>query len=267
MLFKISPSKLSFLWDECPRCFWLDATGKRKRPEMPFPKMFTQIDKLQRDHFQGKQFPGIGTIDTAKVHAQSEALVLHDAAGAEHCLMISGYIDYRVLHFVGGMIDIGDFKTSKPSDESREKYWRQLGAYAWCFEHPLKGDIQRVNALRITYGDPQAYTCTDGLDEFSYSGPLTHVGICWNPDEYHKFLMQVGALCMGAEPAPAKGCWLCDLEDQMFTKARLNLRLQIDEDYKEWRKAAPEAYQAMVDKRFGDIPVSLADQIDKGLME
>ncbi len=37
---KISPSDLTFLWDECPRCFYLKVRHKFKRPGLPFPKIY-----------------------------------------------------------------------------------------------------------------------------------------------------------------------------------------------------------------------------------
>ncbi|EKD87781.1 MAG: hypothetical protein ACD_35C00212G0001, partial [uncultured bacterium] len=31
-LYKLSPSQLTFAWDECPRCFYLDVVLGIKRP-------------------------------------------------------------------------------------------------------------------------------------------------------------------------------------------------------------------------------------------
>ena len=38
---KLTPSMLTFLWDECRRCFWLHARGL-PRPRMPFPSVFAR---------------------------------------------------------------------------------------------------------------------------------------------------------------------------------------------------------------------------------
>ena len=51
---KLSPSDLTFLWDECPRCFYLKVVHNINRPAIPFPKLFNRIDKLMKDYFQGK---------------------------------------------------------------------------------------------------------------------------------------------------------------------------------------------------------------------
>ena len=49
--YKLSPSELTFLWDECQRCFYLKVVRKFNRPGMPFPKIFTRIDRLMKDFF------------------------------------------------------------------------------------------------------------------------------------------------------------------------------------------------------------------------
>ena len=51
---KLSPSDLTFLWDECPRCFYLKVVHGFNRPSAPFPKIFGRIDKLMKDYFAGK---------------------------------------------------------------------------------------------------------------------------------------------------------------------------------------------------------------------
>lgn len=41
---KLAPSDLTFLWEECQRCFWLKVKGVLKRPSGLFPKVFTRLD-------------------------------------------------------------------------------------------------------------------------------------------------------------------------------------------------------------------------------
>ncbi len=43
---KLSPSDLTFLWDECPRCFYLKVTGRLSRPSTAFPSIFSSIDSV-----------------------------------------------------------------------------------------------------------------------------------------------------------------------------------------------------------------------------
>ena len=50
---KLSPSDLTFLWDECKRCFYLKVRHNFKRPAAPFPKVFGTIDLLMKDIYLG----------------------------------------------------------------------------------------------------------------------------------------------------------------------------------------------------------------------
>ena len=43
-LIKISPSDLTFLWDECPRCFWRKYRLGVRRPFGIMPGIFSRID-------------------------------------------------------------------------------------------------------------------------------------------------------------------------------------------------------------------------------
>src|SRR3972149_136052 len=53
-LHQLSPSDLTFLWDECPRCFYLKVTQKFNRPFGVMPKIFNKIDKLMKDFYAGQ---------------------------------------------------------------------------------------------------------------------------------------------------------------------------------------------------------------------
>src|SRR4030042_6326127 len=51
---KLSPSDLTFLWDECPRCFYLKYLHGISRPAAPFPSIFGAIDRLMKAHYAGR---------------------------------------------------------------------------------------------------------------------------------------------------------------------------------------------------------------------
>ena len=52
---RLAPSDLTFLWEECQRCFWLKARGVLKRPAGVFPKVFTMLDNQTKDFFYNKR--------------------------------------------------------------------------------------------------------------------------------------------------------------------------------------------------------------------
>jgi hypothetical protein len=51
---KLSPSELTFLWEECRRCFYLKVRHGIDQPRIPMPKVFIKIDGLMKSHFNGK---------------------------------------------------------------------------------------------------------------------------------------------------------------------------------------------------------------------
>src|SRR5512136_2177895 len=51
---KLAPSDLTFLWDECPRCFYLKYIHGINRPAAPFPAVFGAIDRLMKAQFNGR---------------------------------------------------------------------------------------------------------------------------------------------------------------------------------------------------------------------
>ena len=51
---KLSPSDLTFLWDECKRCFYLKYVHGITRPAAPFPGIFGKIDRLMKEYYEGR---------------------------------------------------------------------------------------------------------------------------------------------------------------------------------------------------------------------
>src|SRR4030065_1081804 len=74
---KLSPSDLTFLWDECPRCFYLKYIHGISRPAAPFPSIFGTIDRLMKAQFAGRPAsdldsslpPGIVTVTEQWIQA------------------------------------------------------------------------------------------------------------------------------------------------------------------------------------------------------
>jgi len=51
----LSPTDLTFLWDECRRCFYNKVVLRQARPRGPFPKVFGAIDRAMKDFCLGEQ--------------------------------------------------------------------------------------------------------------------------------------------------------------------------------------------------------------------
>ena len=53
-IFKLSPSDFGFLYDECKKCFYLKVKHNFDRPRTPMPSIFTKIDGIMKNYFEGK---------------------------------------------------------------------------------------------------------------------------------------------------------------------------------------------------------------------
>ncbi len=48
---ELAPSDLTFLWDECRRCFWFKAKGILRRPVYAVSEGFRTSDTQTKDHY------------------------------------------------------------------------------------------------------------------------------------------------------------------------------------------------------------------------
>lgn len=210
MQFKVAPTDLTYLWDECPRCFWLKAHKIRTRPRLPMPSIFNKIDYLQREAFKDFVFPNGDRLDTSNRTLTSAPL-----NNGDDCIVIGGRLDCLIIHPADGLISVMDFKTSEPTEESIVKYNRQLHAYAWALERPAKGELQRVSGLRLFYSTPERYQCSEQMDMFTMMGYIKVHELPYDPDWFGGFLL--GVLVMLAAPEPLAGdkCEYCKWEQEI----------------------------------------------------
>jgi hypothetical protein len=140
---KLSPSSLTFLYDECKACFWHHYNG-RPRPSTAFPKVFGALDNAQKEFFVGRSVKEVsrslpaGVIERGR-RVKSEAIAID---GTDYRVQFSGDTD-TILRFSRAGVGVCDFKTSAPSDEAAELYGRQLHAYAFALERPAN-EVSRL---------------------------------------------------------------------------------------------------------------------------
>jgi len=210
---KLSPSDLTFLWDECPRCFYLKYIKGINRPAAPFPAIFGAIDRLMKAQFAGRPAtdldpslpPGIVTVSEKWV--ESVPLYLPD-----HTLSIflRGKID-AMIGFEDGSYGVVDFKTSVPKKEQIPFYSRQLHAYAYALEHPAPGRLscRPISRLGLYVETPHA-TLAATTSEISFHFRSTWMEIPFKESGFLSFLSQVMALLELPEPPPAgESCEYC----------------------------------------------------------
>ncbi len=217
--FKLSPSDLTFLWDECPRCFYLKVARGFNRPRTPFPSIFTRIDGLMKGFFQDRLTAELAPeLPPGRVHSGDkwvQSTPIHLPGHTATCYL-RGKFDTAV-EFDDGTYGVVDFKTSEPKPQHAEFYGRQLHAYAYALEHPAAGKfslspITRLGLLVVEPNDMDRVA--DG--RIAYLGDVTWVEIPYHEAGFLEFIEKVLALLEAPEPpAPAEKCSWCQFRESV----------------------------------------------------
>jgi hypothetical protein len=212
-LYKLSPSDLTFLWDECKRCFYLKVVRKFSRPPSPFPSIFTKIDGLMKDYFQGKHTSEIcpdlppGTVLHGEKWVKSQPILL---PGHRAQCYLTGKFDTAVK-FERGSFGVIDFKTSTPKATHRAFYARQLRAYAYALEHPEAGKfaLSPISHLGLLIVEPERIEKTP-TGHIAYLGKVTWQEILPDEAAFLAFLSEVlSVLELPDPPEASENCAFC----------------------------------------------------------
>jgi hypothetical protein len=210
---KLSPSDLTFLWDECKRCFYLKIRHNLKRPAAPFPKIFGTIDLLMKDIYIGKSTKMISADLPEGKSIMSGRWVTSEPCGFDshkNTCYVSGIFD-TLVHFDNDSYGIVDFKTTKPSPGQVPFYSRQLHAYAYALENPAPGKLsfKPIDRLGLLCFDPSGMH-EDPPTILSLKGPATWVEIPLNKEGFNNFMDEVLTLLeLPSAPAANPDCPFC----------------------------------------------------------
>ncbi|HNT53084.1 MAG TPA: PD-(D/E)XK nuclease family protein [Anaerolineaceae bacterium] len=211
-VYKLSPSDLTFLWDECPRCFYLKVVRKFSRPASAFPAIFSKIDGLMKGYFQGRPTGAIhpslqpGKVQFGERWVQSQPISL---PGHVDSCYILGKFD-TVVSFEDGSYGVVDFKTSQARPSHLAFYGRQLHAYAYALEHPAGGklSLSPISCLGLLVVEPVQMTQIS--DQIAYLGSVTWQEIPLNPAGFLSFINNVLSVLERPDPPePAPNCAWC----------------------------------------------------------
>lgn len=214
---KLSPSDLTFLWDECKRCFYLKIRHAFKRPSLPFPKIFGTIDLQMKDIYLTHSTKKIssslpeGKSTMAGRWVRSEPITM---SGRSNTCYIQGIFD-TVVSFDDGTYGIVDFKTTKPRASHVDFYGRQLNAYAYALQHPAPGKplISPVARLGLLCFDPR------DMDEISpqnlaLKGPAEWVEVPLDEEKFLALITEVmDVLELPDPPGADPDCKFCAYRD------------------------------------------------------
>lgn len=140
MNWKLAPSDLTFLYEECRYCFYLKVRGIVNRPRTPMPKIFTTIDVAMKRYLNGQHTDALAIGMPAGTFTYAERWVESSPLGVPGCsstFSVPGRFDnvLQLDHFGLGLVDL---KTCHRRDEHVPLYGRQLHCYAAALENPAR---------------------------------------------------------------------------------------------------------------------------------
>ena len=211
----LSPTDLTFLWDECPRCFYNKVVLGRSRPRSPFPTVFGRIDRAMKDYYLGRRSEEVvsgtppGVIEAGDRWVKSAPIGFPTSRSS---LIIRGRIDALVTCDDGTTVVI-DFKTSEPNGPHLDRCARQLNAYACALEHPATAAPLQIDALGLVVFAPLDFACVGG--EGALSGEVRWVAVDLDRGAFSDFLADVGStLDLPGGPPATPGCQWCTSLDR-----------------------------------------------------
>ena len=210
---KLSPSDFAFLWDECPRCFYLKVVLGFPRPRPLMPKVFGQIDEQMKACCDGRRTETLapempaGVFEVGEHWVESQPLDVHLPDTIHRC-RIRGPFGSGIRLDDGGYAVV-DFKTSERGAEHLTLYARQLHAYAYALEHPAPGSfaLGPITRLGLLVFEPETFAReADGLG--ALTGGLRWIEIPRDDGRLFGFLAEM--LSVLERPDPPGGAPLCD---------------------------------------------------------
>lgn len=212
-LHKLSPSDLTFLWDECPRCFYLKVAKNFYRPAMPFPKIFNQIDRLMKDFFEDLPTDAMSSdLPPGKVAFSNKWVTSNPITFPHHSVScyIKGIFD-TILQFSDGTYAVVDFKTTEPKQEQISFYSRQLHAYAYALEHQKPGsfNLNPITRMGLLCVEPTAMIRTES-GRLAYEGNMTWLECPKDEQQFLEFIDSIfDVLDSPSLPESSEACKFC----------------------------------------------------------
>jgi len=145
----ISPSDLTFSWNDCHRCLWLYYNYGVKNPS--FLPLVGDLADMQERYFDGASShhmdPGI---PKGKVLDRGKFVVSKpiEVDGQPSKFAIRGKYDI-LMEFEDGSFGVIDCKFQARDTDKSDFYAPQLEAYAFALENPAQGEPRRVTSLGL----------------------------------------------------------------------------------------------------------------------
>ena len=211
---RLAPSALTFLYEQCKRCYYLNVVHGIAPPSIALPGVFSKIAGLLKNHYDGKRTSELhpdlppGVVKYAEKQVKSRTIRF---PGCNSSCFISGRFDI-VVQFDDGSYGVIDFKTGKPHESKADLYSRQLHAYSYALEHPAPGamSLSPVTKLGLLYFYPSEISQTS-IERLSYEAEIQWIEIEKDEKGFLSFVEEVlGVLNKDELPESSPDCPWCD---------------------------------------------------------
>lgn len=206
----LAPSDLSYLYDKCPRCYWLKLQGI-VGPSDVLPGVFRDIDRMQKAGITLETVRALGI--PAVEFIPKEKVISLPAEFSGTMLAISGYTDRRV-RLEDGTVAVLDYKTSAPRVDGMSRFWRAMSAYQYAIENNERPET--VSLLSLVVFSPLAFSLRpEHPTQAFYRGSLARMDIEPDRPKFEKLLHNVGAMLANDEMPQAGSCDACRHADHV----------------------------------------------------
>ena len=214
MKYRLAPSALTFLYEQCKRCYYLNVVHGIAPPSIALPSIFSKIAGLLKNHYDGKRTSDLhpdlppGVVKYAEKQVKSRTIRF---PGYNSSCFISGRFDI-VIQFDDGSYGVIDFKTGKPHESKVDLYSHQLHAYSYALENPAPGALalSPVTKLGLLYFYPTEISQVS-IERLSYEAEIQWIEIEKDEDGFLHFAEEVlGVLDKSELPESSPDCPWCD---------------------------------------------------------
>lgn len=204
----ISPSDLTFSWNGCHRCLWLNYNHGVKAPSF-FP-LVGELSAMQEKHFNGAK--------SKDLHPEIKPGKVLDRGGWVKSMPItynSNPSPYAIrgkydllMEFEDGTYGVVDCKFQGKNNDKSDFYSPQLEAYAFALENPLQGEPKQISVLGLLVWSPEN---PEGNPESGFSLNLSSAWypITRNPVGLAERLQDFIQVISGEVPSADSTCDTC----------------------------------------------------------
>ena len=205
----ISPSDLTFSWNDCKRCFWLKYRHGISASGM-MPGLVTSLSNRQEKWYKDKSSQDFsptlpaGVVDSTGLKVQSSPISVD---GKESPLSLIGKYDF-LLRYEDGTYGIIDTKIVGKNNGKGDFYWPQLAAYDYILANPASGEARKVETLGLMVW-AVGEVAYDGSTDPMISFPTAYEPVERDPDRFKGFIEGVARLLLGDMPKSGAKCGNC----------------------------------------------------------